>query len=289
MSSWLAACRPKTLTTSLVPIGVGAALSYAAYGALRWDLNILALLSSVMIQIGTNLINDAYDFKKGADTAERLGPQRLAMTEKVSANTILKAGIGCFIAAMLLAIPLVIAGGWPLILIGIASLIAGYAYTGGPYPLAYLGLGDLFVVIFFGWIAVSGVYYLNTGLWEIYPWIAGSHVGFLATVLIAINTVRDQNTDRKANKKTMAVRLGAAGARLEIALLAIIPFIIGFYWVSQGLKWAFLLPLVTLPMAVSLIRKVYRTEPGVVFNQYLAQGAALHLVFGILLTLGLVL
>jgi 1,4-dihydroxy-2-naphthoate octaprenyltransferase len=287
LSPWFLAVRPKTLTTALIPIWVGTALSYAVHQDAQPSLGVFALLSSIFIQIGTNFINDAMDFKKGADTAERLGPQRVTQSGLLSPQVVWWGGLFCFAIAALLGLPLVLAGGWPIVVIGILSLLAGYAYTGGPFPLAYLGLGDLFVMIFFGWLAVGGMYFLNTGHFDWNAILAGTQVGSLATVIIAINNFRDSRTDLKANKKTLPVRFGPTFARFEIAILSFIPFLIGFYWFMQGWVWAFCLPLLVIPIAFRLVSKVQVTPPGQVYNQFLAQGALLHLSFGALLGVGL--
>lgn len=287
MKNWLLAIRPKTLTAAVVPIGVGTSLAYAIQGAIQPFLIFLAVLSALLIQVGTNFINDAMDFKKGADTAERLGPQRVTQSGLLSSTQVWWGGILCFLGAALIALPLVWEGGWPIFWIGIFSLIAGYVYTGGPYPLAYLGLGDPFVLIFFGWIAVGGIYFLNTHSIDGNALLAGSQVGLLATVMIAINNFRDHLTDQRAQKKTLVVRFGPSFARMEIGLLCLTPFLIGLFWLSQGFWWAALLPFLVLPLALGLVQKVRKTEPGVIYNQYLAQGAALHLFFGVLLSVGL--
>ncbi len=284
--AWFLAIRPKTLTAALIPIGVGFSLSYLWEGQVRPGLTFLALCSALLIQIGTNFINDALDFKKGADTAERMGPQRATQSGWISPVRVWWGGIFCFFLATVFALPLVLAAGWPLILIGILSLMAGYAYTGGPYPLAYVGLGDLFVLIFFGWVAVGGIYFLNTGHWSLPAFVAGSQIGLLATVLIAINNFRDARTDRKVHKRTLAVRWGAVFSRYEIAVLAFLPFLGGIYWLMHGFTWAAFLPLLSLPLAIRLVRRIFGTEPGPVYNQFLAQSAALHLLFGILLSWG---
>jgi len=286
LRSWILAARPKTLTAALIPVLVGTALAFGLQGGVRPELSLLALLSAVLIQIGTNLINDALDFKKGADTAERIGPKRVTQSGIFKPDQVWWAGIFCFVGAALLGLPLVMAGGWPIVAIGIFSLLAGYAYTGGPYPLAYLGLGDLFVLVFFGWVAVGGVYYLNTGAMDLAGFVAGTQVGLLATVLIAINNLRDAKTDIKAAKKTLPVRFGSRFARMEITLLCLIPFFSGIYWMQTGLKWAFALPFFVLPVAIQLVRKVFSTEPSEVYNRYLAQAAAIQLCFGVLLSLG---
>jgi 1,4-dihydroxy-2-naphthoate octaprenyltransferase len=287
MKVWIMASRPKTLTAALIPIVVGTALAYGLHGSVRMHLSLLALLSALLIQIGTNLINDAYDFKKGADTSARLGPKRVTQSGLLKPKWVLAGGFFCFFMATVVAIPLVLAGGYPLIIIGLLSLLAGFSYTGGPFPLAYLGLGDLFVLLFFGWIAVSGVYYLNTGVLDWNAFVAGSQVGLLGTVLIAINNLRDHTTDRLVHKKTLAVRFGPRFVKAEIAILALLPFVFGSYWFYFGMKWALILPILTLPLAIGLIRKIYATEPSEIYNQYLAQSAALQLGFGILLSIGL--
>jgi len=289
LTVWLSAIRPKTLTAALIPVAVGTALAYGAQGSVRLGLSGLALLSALLIQIGTNFINDSLDFKKGADTDERLGPTRATQSGRLRANEVLAGGLLCFFLATVLALPLVYSGGWPIVLIGVFSLLAGYAYTGGPFPLAYEGLGDLFVLVFFGWVAISGVYYLNTGAFGLNGLVAGSQIGLLATVMIAVNNLRDHRTDRKAGKKTLAVRWGVKWVKLEIALLCFVPFLGAFYWFQQGLRWAALLPLLVFPLALALMEKVRTTEPGVAYNGFLAQGALLHLGFGLFLSLGLIL
>jgi 1,4-dihydroxy-2-naphthoate octaprenyltransferase len=282
----LIATRPKTLTAALVPIVVGSALAYGATGLLHRRLCLYALCSAFLIQIGTNLINDALDFKKGADTAERLGPQRVTQSGLLQMRTVFWGGLACFLGATLFGIPLVIAGGWLFVGIGLFSLLAGYCYTGGPFPLAYIGLGDPFVLIFFGWLAVGGVYALHVGYWDEPVWVAGTQVGLLATVMIAINHLRDGITDQKVDKKTFTVRFGKNWVRYEIAFLCFMPFLIGFYWWYQGWRWAFVLPGLMMPLAMTLVRNVFQTEPSPIYNQYLAKAALLHLGFGICLAIG---
>jgi 1,4-dihydroxy-2-naphthoate polyprenyltransferase len=286
LKSWLLASRPKTLTAAVVPILVGTSLAATQGQSLQLWISCIALISALFIQTGTNFVNDAADFEKGADTPDRLGPQRVTQSGVFSAHQVWTAAGICFLASAVLAIPLLIQGGWPIFWIGVVSILCGYAYTAGPYPLAYLGLGDLFVLLFFGWVAVSGIYFLNTGRLEDPVWIAGSQVGLLATVLIAINNLRDCSTDRVANKRTLPVRFGVLFARMEILFLCLTPFLGCMYWYQHGLVWASLLPLCTLPLAVRLTWKIFTTRPGKIYNQFLAQGALLHLSFGILLSLG---
>lgn len=287
ITSWIMAARPKTLTAAIVPIWVGTALAYAIHETVRIKLSLLAFLSAVFIQIGTNLFNDALDFEKGTDTDERLGPKRVTQSGLMTSRQVRWGGVICFVVASLLALPLIYAGGKAILIIGLFSLIAGYAYTGGPWPLAYLGLGELFVLIFFGGAAVGGMYYLHTGLFDSYAAVAAVQVGCLAMVLIAINNLRDWKTDLKSNKKTLAVRLGEVAAKVMITCFVLIPFILGFFWKTEGFRLAFALPFFVTPLAVLIILQIWNAEPSEAYNKYLAQSALLQLSFGALLSVGL--
>jgi 1,4-dihydroxy-2-naphthoate octaprenyltransferase len=289
LRTWIMAARPKTLTAAIAPILVGTTLAQAAFYPARWDLALFALLSSIFIQIGTNLINDSIDFKKGTDNETRIGPQRVTQSGLLSSKTVMAGGFACFLIAALLGIPLLLQGGWVIVAIGLLSLLCGYVYTGGPYPLAYVGLGDLFVLIFFGLVAVGGVYYLDTGVFDLKPVVAGVQVGLLATVMIAINNFRDAAGDKNTGKRTLAVRFGSTFSRTEITLLCLIPFALNYYWYDLGLIWAGVLPLVAFPLALRVILKIWSTEPSPVFNAYLGMSALLHLLFGVLLSVGFIL
>lgn len=286
---WLNAVRPKTLTASFVPIVVATALIFTFHRQVDWLVVICALMSALLIQIGTNLINDVADFQKGADTPYRMGPVRLAQTGLVSSDKIFWAGTAAFVLAFCFGIPLVVIGGWSIVIIGLLSILCGYAYTAGPFPLAYLGLGDLFVVLFFGLISVGTVYYLQSGVWEIPALIAGLQIGLLATTLIAINNLRDVAVDSKANKKTLAVRFGERFAKIEIGLSIITPFLLNIMWVASGYWIGGLLPLLLIPFAIRLIYEIAMSRPSPSYNQFLGRAALLHLGFGILLSIGFVL
>lgn len=283
---FILATRPKTLTAALIPIAVGTSLSYTLQQKVELLVSFFAFLSAILIQIGTNLVNDASDFEKGADTCDRMGPKRVTQSGIFSSTQTWIFAFFCFFLAILFALPLVYVGGYPIFWIGFFSILAGYAYTAGPFPLAYIGLGDLFVLIFFGWIAVCGTYYLNTQKIDINSGVAGFQIGMLATVLIAINNLRDSKTDQAASKKTLAVRWGTTFARWEILLLSLIPFLAGYYWFSQGLLWAALLPLFTFPLALIICIQVFQVEPSERYNRFLGLGALLHFSFGLLLSLG---
>jgi 1,4-dihydroxy-2-naphthoate polyprenyltransferase len=289
MRSWLLAFRPKTLTAAVVPVVVATALAYADHQTVKYWVIAFALLSATFIQIGTNFINDAIDFKKGADTHERIGPQRVTQSGLLTGKQVLIGGFMCFALAAAFGLPLVIEGGIPILVVGLLSLAMGYCYTGGPYPLAYRGLGDLFVLIFFGLVAVCGTYYLHTGFVANSAIVAGFQIGFHATVLIAINNLRDAPLDAKVDKRTLAVRLGPKAARVEIVLLVLLPFVLNIFWLVNGLLIPAIITLLAIPLGAIVIKGVYRHEGGAVFNRFLAKSAALHLVFGILLSIGLAL
>ena len=280
------AFRPKTLTACLVPIIVSTALVKALGLPVDSQVVTLALMASFFIQIGTNLVNDAVDFKKGADTEKRLGPQRVTQAGLFSYRQVMVMAGLFFVAAVACGIPLVISGGTPILAIGIVSILMGYGYTMGPVPLAYFGLGDLFVILFFGIVAVTGVFFLHTHTWTFQSLWLGLQIGFHATVLIAINNLRDVDGDRVVNKKTLAVRLGASFGRYEIAFLGIAPFLMNYFWWIEDYRAAAVLPLLALPLAFIVIKNVFKTEPGAVYNKFLGQSALLHLVFGLLLSLG---
>lgn len=287
LKPWLLALRPKTLTAALVPIVVATALVKATGHEIKWWVSISALFASFFIQIATNLINDAIDFDKGADTETRTGPQRVTQTGLLSRKQVMTGGFICLAAALALGIPLVMEGGWPIVVIGVASLFLAYGYTGGPFPLAYLGLGDLFVILFFGVIAVGGTYYLHTHEYNHYALVAGLQVGFLATVLIAINNLRDAPQDKLVGKKTLAVRFGERFAKIEITFFAYAPFLLGVFYAAPGWKWAGYAPLIAVPLAGRLLRGIWPAKPGPVMNRYLAMSAGLQIVFGFALAVGL--
>jgi len=274
VKAWILAARPKTLSASVVPVLVGTALAHSV----NWIAFGCALGGAVFIQIGTNLVNDALDFKRGADTSTRLGPLRVTQAGLLSARTVLIGAIVCFIIAAVFGIPLLIRAGWPLAVIGLTSIVAAYAYTGGPYPLAYHGLGELFVLIFFGFVAVGGSYYVQTLTFDVKALIAGLAVGCLAVALLAINNLRDVHSDRASNKKTLVVRFGETFGRFEIVARVLIPFI-----AIVAIRWY---PLIALPLAIILLRCVWRAK-GAELNRCLAIAGALQWAFGILFVIGM--
>lgn len=286
LNAWILAARPKTLTASLIPIIATVGLVRGMGFIIQWWIVLCALMSSFFIQIGTNLVNDAMDFKKGADTAERLGPRRVTQQGVFSYQQVMMAAGLSFIFSIAFGIPLVMHGGLPILLVGLVSVLMGYAYTSGPYPLAYHGLGDLFVIIFFGLVAVGGLFYLLTGSYTTESFVLGLQIGFLSTVLIAINNLRDIKTDIIANKKTLAVRFGLTGGRFWIAFLVIAPYLTGYYWLSSQKWWVYIVPLISFPIGLFIVKRIFRTEPSAEYNRYLALSSLYALIFSVLIAVG---
>lgn len=288
MKTWLLAFRPKTLTAAVVPIVAATSLAFFQQIEIRWWVVLLALLASLFIQIATNLINDAVDFRKGTDNKKRLGPMRVTQAGLLSEHQVLRAGFLFLTAAVAAGVPLIWIGGWPIVLIGLVSMISAYAYTAGPFPLAYRGLGDLFVILFFGVIAVSGLYYLLSGVWDFRAALLGLQVGLHCAVLISINNIRDMVGDRESGKRTIPVRFGLRVARVQTTLMLFLPFLLSLFWLGPA-SWAALLGLVVLPLAVSICWKIFSWEPSAQYNSLLGQSAALHFGFGMMTSIGLVL
>lgn len=285
--AWFLATRPRTLPVSLPPIIVGTALAARQVDHLNWLLVACTLLCSLAIQIGTNLVNDALDFKKGADAVGRLGPKRMTQEGLLSFDQVLGVGCFCLGLALLFGIPLMLSGGWPLILILLASVACGYLYTGGPCPLAYTGISDLFVLIFFGWISTGAVYFLQIGRVTFSCFLAATQIGLLAIVPHAINNLRDHASDARVNKRTLAVRFGIRFARYEITFLSLIPFVLGLIWLEEGTVGMTLLPFLALPVIIRNLRAVWQAEPSPQYNQFLAKSALCQLLFSSLLALGI--
>jgi len=288
LRAWVLAARPPTLPAAVVPVLVGTA-SAARQGTFHLLPALVALLGALLIQIGTNLANDYFDFQHGADTAERLGPVRVTQSGLLAPSTVLGATIGVFAAAAICGLYLTSVAGLPILLIGILSILAGVLYTGGPWPLAYHGLGDLFVFIFFGLIAVMGSIYVQRQAIATGDAIVALPVALLVTAILVVNNLRDIDTDRRARKYTLAVLLGRRFARIEYATC-----LIGAYlllpgsWLARLLPLGALLPILTLPLAVLLLRAAAAGE-GRSLNATLAGTGRLHMLFGLLLALGLLL
>jgi len=288
VATWVEAARPATLWAAVVPVLVGAAVVVAG-GVPRWWALAAALFGAGCIQIGTNFANDVFDAEKGADTDARLGPRRAVQAGLISAGAMRRAMVLAFALAALAGIYLVFVAGWPVVVIGSLSVVAGVAYTGGPWPLGYHGLGDVLVLIFFGFVAVGGTVWVGSG--EL-PWVAlgaGLAIGALATAILVVNNLRDAATDGPAGKRTLAVRFGRRFAVAEyVSLLAIAEVTpLGLWATGLARPWV-LLPMCSLPLAVVLAWRLSQLS-GRALNPLLGRTAQLLLVYGILLATGLVL
>ena len=286
LKTWVLAARPKTLSAAAAPVAVGTGLAFGE-GVGRWLPALAALLGATLIQIGTNFTNDYYDFKKGADTHERLGPARVTQSGLIAPATVLAAALGCFALAIASGTYLVTLGGWTVVAIGLASVACGYAYTGGPFPLAYNGLGDLFVFVFFGFVAVLGTYFVQAGHVSAAAWWAALPVGALGTGILVANNLRDVSTDAKAHKRTLVVRFGVGAGRGEYVALLALAFVTPVAMLALGLArpWA-LLPLLSLPLALPPLRLVLRAEGGAL-NPALGGTARLQMIYSLLFAVGL--
>ena len=240
-----------------------------------------------MIQIGTNFANDYSDFHRGADTEQRLGPVRVTQSGLISQSAVRLGIIVAFGLAVMLGAVLAWVGGWPIIAIGVFSILAGLAYTGGPFPFGYHGLGDLFVFVFFGLIAVTGTAYLQSGEWNAFALALSVPIGLLVTNILVVNNLRDRPTDIVAGKRTLAVQLGDRDTRAQYALFTAVAYAIPLVvaLTDPQRRWL-LLPLLTLPIAIALVRRVVGDTSGRDLNAVLERTGQLLLLFGVLLAVG---
>ncbi len=288
VSSWILAARPKTLTAAIVPFAAGAALAYEKEHAISWGILSLCLICSLLIQIATNLINDALDSMRGRDTERRLGPIRVCHAGFLSENEVLRVGIGCLLASAILGLPLIFRGGPELSIVFGVSLLCGYAYTGGPFPLSTNGLGELFAFLFFGIVATAASYFLQAQHWSFDSVVLGAQIGLLAAAIASINNLRDREEDATTGKKTLAVRFGVTFAKYLIAALLLTPYALGSHWIHWGYPLAGYLPFAALPIALVLIYGVFKTEPSTKYNTFLGVSALHHLLFGTLFIVGII-
>jgi 1,4-dihydroxy-2-naphthoate octaprenyltransferase len=286
---WWLTIRPATLWAGGAPVLLGTAIAYLD-DQHRLALAFIALICAIFIQIACNLVNDYADFQKGTDREDRLGPARAAAQGWLSVDDLKKGAIFCLIIAFLLGIYLSYHGGLGILILGICSLMAAVAYTAGPFPLAYLGLGDLFVLLFFGLGAVGGTYYLQAQTLSMLSLFAGLAVGSLATAILVVNNLRDRISDEKSHKRTLAVRFGAKWTRIEYTILIAFAFLfcsVTFWQIQTSMRYAFLVPLILLPRAVKLVRLVWMKD-GVELNPLLGQTAQLEMFYCLILSLSLV-
>ncbi len=285
--AWLLASRPRTLTAAVAPVLAGAGLA-AHHATFAWLPALAAMLGAILIQIGTNFANDYYDFVRGGDTEERVGPVRVTQAGILPPQAVKRGMIAVLGLAMLVGVYLVAVAGWPIVVIGLASVACAVLYTGGPFPLAYHGLGDVFVFVFFGLIAVGGTYYVQALAWPPDAVLAGAGLGALSTAILVANNLRDIATDTKAGKRTLAVRLGVGGTRVEFVAMFIVAALVPILGVVR-FSWplATLTTLAAFGAAGAPLRTVLSYGEPAELIPALGQTARVVVLYGGLLALGL--
>jgi len=296
---WKMAARPHTLPAAVSPVivGTGMALHDGVFAPIA---AFLALVAAALIQIGTNLANDYFDAQKGADTPDREGFARVTASGLVDPTRVKQATAATFGLAMVAGLYLVAVGGLPILVVGLASIAAGILYTGGPYPFGYYGLGDLFVFVFFGLVAVTGTYYVQAvasaatfPLWippgtiTLPAIVASLPMAALITDILVVNNVRDLETDRVAGKRTLAVFIGYTGSRIEFLALLLLAYMVPFWFLAEGFSPWVLAPLVTLPYAARISRTLLTQTGGEALNPALSQTGKLTAGFAVLFAAGL--
>jgi 1,4-dihydroxy-2-naphthoate polyprenyltransferase len=289
LSSWLMAARPRTLSLSITPVAVGVALAWAVDRQIHGPAVVAALLGSMCIQLGTNLHNDAVDSERGGDGPDRVGPPRVTASGLLSTDDVKRGAAVCFAVAALTGLYLVAVGGWPILLLGILSIASGWAYTGGPLPIAYTPLGELFVIAFFGVGAVGGTYWLCTAYLGVPALAVGLALGLLTGAVLLVNNFRDIEADARVGRRTLAIMAGAQGSACIFAGLMLLPYML-LSLIGRALPHGHVWPaLITLPLALALIYRFMREPPGRGFNRILVWTVQIQLLFSLLLSVGLVL
>ncbi len=283
---WIDASRPQTLWAAVAPVVMGTALAFSD-GLVHWPAALCALISAVLIQTGTNYSNDYYDYLKGTDNQDRIGPQRATQSGLVAPNVMRRAFIIAFSMAFFAGIFLIFRGGWPVLIIGILSILFGILYTGGPYPLGYHGLGDVFVLLFFGPVAVGGTYYVQTLELTNIAVYAGFSTGLLSVAILTVNNLRDSTTDQQSGKKTLTVRFGDTFARIlycgSVTTACLIPAVLVYF---TGTHYYSLIAMGTPLFMLPSIRMMLNREAGVVLNKVLAATGKLLILYSIIFSAG---
>ena len=288
-SSWIMAARPRTLSLSITPVAVGAALAWAVAGRIHGPAVLAALIASAFIQLGTNLHNDAVDSERGGDGPDRIGPPRVTASGLLSGRSVKHGACACFGIAALMGLYLIAVGGWPILLLGILSIVSGWAYTGGPWPIAYTPLGELFVIAFFGVGAVCGTYWLCTATLGAPALAAGLALGLLTGAVLLVNNFRDVEADTRVGRRTLAIVAGPQGTAAIFAALMLAPYAL-LPLIGRALPHGHVWPaLLTLPLTLVLIYRFTREPRGRGFNRILVWTVQIQLAFSLLLSVGLIL
>jgi 1,4-dihydroxy-2-naphthoate octaprenyltransferase len=284
---WISAARPRTLPAAIAPVLVGTALAWHERSQI-WPAAVACLLFALLVQIGTNFANDYYDYVKGADTADRVGPRRAVASGLVAPEVMKSAMYAVFTLAFLVGLTLLKYGGWPLLGVGVASIVCGVAYTGGPFPLGYNGLGDIFVFVFFGLVAVCTTFYVQAGYVSVEAIICAVGVGLLAANILLVNNYRDEATDRAAGKKTLVVRLGKRFARVQFGVSLFVALTIPLHLVRMGYKPYVLMPLALAPLAWRHAGRLATAQTPAELIALLGDTGRLVALYALLLSAGLI-
>jgi len=282
---WWTAIRPRTLSMAATPVLLGSALAWADGATPLWPVFVVTLLCALLIQIGTNLHNDVADFVHGADRPDRIGPLRVTAAGWATPQSVRRAAALSFGLALLLGLVLVWQGGWPIFAIGLSSLLAAWAYSGGKHPISHGALGELFVLVFFGLLAVAGSHWLQSGQTALAPWLGGAVVGLPAAAVLLVNNYRDHDADLRQGRQTLASRLGDAAASRAYTAMVLLPFVLVLVLAWLGHTGA-MLAWVAVPYALKLIPQLHRQASGAQLNQLLGATAKLGLLLGLLLSVG---
>ena len=287
LSSWIMAARPRTLSLSMTPVAVGTALAWAADRQIHELAVLAALTGSIFIQLGTNLHNDAVDSERGGDGPDRIGPPRVTASGLLSAGSVKRGACACYAVAATMGLYLVAVGGWPIFLLGILSILSGWAYTGGPFPIAYTPLGELFVVAFFGVGAVCGTYWLCTAYFDLAALEAGLALGLLTGAVLLVNNYRDVEADARVGRRTLAIVAGPQGTTWIYTGLMLLPFAL-LLALGQALPRGHVWPaLAVLPPVLALIHRFMNEPHGRGLNRILVWTVQIQLLFSVLLSVGL--
>ncbi len=286
MKTWMLAIRPKTLPAAVAPVLIGFSLAFREREH-HYSVVFFAVLTALLIQVGTNLVNDYVDFKKGTDNEERRGPVRVTQAGLVSAKGMKKAMFFVLVLIVVSSIPLIVRGGVPILLIGVFSILSGILYTAGPYPLGYIGLGDIFVLLFFGPVATAGTYYVQTLKFDITSVIAGLGPGLLSVAILCVNNLRDVESDRKAGKNTLVVMFGKFFGRMEylfsLQIAVLIPVII--ILIGESPNYSVFVAIVLIP-SIKSVRIVFSDTEERLLNEMLGYTGKILLLYSFIFSIG---
>jgi 1,4-dihydroxy-2-naphthoate octaprenyltransferase len=285
---WWTAIRSRTLSLAVTPVLLGTSLAWNDGITPHWPVFLAAIACALLIQIGTNLHNDVVDFERGNDRPDRVGPLRVTAAGWVSPRTMHRATVWTFGAAALLGLFLIYRGGWPILLAGVASLAAGWAYSGGPRPVSHTPLGEAFVLVFFGWVAVAGSYWLQSAQWSIDALVCGTVLGLPAAAVLLVNNYRDLEDDLRSGRLTLVALLGRPMAQKAYAVMMLLPFALAMLLAWQG-RFGALLAVLVLPHSLQLTMKLRPQADGQALNALLAATARTSFFLGLLMSVGVML